>query len=107
MHEPGYLCYQCHVRLSQPALTTQLRDYFATHRVYQTTGLDSAGATMSDTDGASKSIQVEIIQGRKEELYWAKVPDKVRATALLKIYQMGGEEKGVNPGHDKKRRRKR
>ncbi|KAF9516821.1 hypothetical protein BS47DRAFT_607885 [Hydnum rufescens UP504] len=97
----------CHVRLSQPALTTQLRDYFATHRVYQATGLDGAGVTISDADSGSKSIQVEIIQGRKEELYWAKVPDKVRATALLKIYQMAGEEKGVNPGHDKKRRRKR
>ena len=70
----------------------------------QASGLDSAGVTISDNDGSSKPITVEIIQGRKEELYWERVPDKVRAAAVLKTYQGAVEEE--KPVRDKKRRRK-
>lgn len=47
----------------------------------QSRGLDDIGKT----PGASqKAIAMEIIEGKKEEVYWEKVPEKVRRQAVEK-----------------------
>ena len=55
---------------------TQLIEYFGcdTRRKAQAHGLDATGQTPVQND---QSIVMERMQGKKEELYWEKVPEKV------------------------------
>ena len=56
---------------------TQLIEYFGcdTRRKGQAHGLDTTGRTPVQNDS---SIVMGRIQGKKEELYWEKIPEKVR-----------------------------
>jgi hypothetical protein len=42
-----------------------------------------------------RPIELELVQGTKEEVYWAKVPEKVRRMAKEKTRR---EEDGIGPG---------
>jgi xRRM domain len=53
-------------------------EHFATHGIVQSDGLDEAGTHTS----ADKTVAVEMIIGKKEEIYWEKVPAKVREQAV-------------------------
>ncbi|KAI0787136.1 hypothetical protein BC629DRAFT_1582279 [Irpex lacteus] len=57
----------CYLRLATPKYTTQLVAHFSDNPVVQTTGLD-------DT----------VVDGTREELYWLKVPEKIRRQAVEK-----------------------
>jgi hypothetical protein len=57
--------------------------YFTTHLTTQERGLDDKG-TIVDNESGSKPITVELVQGKREELYWDKVPEKVRKQAVHK-----------------------
>ena len=46
----------------------------------QTEGLDGAGSPGSDC--ARRPLAVEAVGGEREELYWGKVPEKVRRQAV-------------------------
>ena len=55
-------------------------DHYSTHRVRQVDGLDKSGSP----GASSGAIEVELVQGKREEMYWEKVPEKVRRQALEK-----------------------
>lgn len=71
----------CYLRLASPEHGRVLVDRFSSQPVVQSHGLDDMGKT----PGASqKAIAMEIIEGKKEEVYWEKVPEKVRRQAVEK-----------------------
>ena len=63
-----------------------------------------------------KPVIIEVVEGKKEEIYWQKVPDKVRRQAVEKaILALSGgtggdgdkEETEREDGRKRKKRRKR
>ncbi|TRM67452.1 hypothetical protein BD626DRAFT_478853 [Schizophyllum amplum] len=95
----------CHLRLTTPTHAERLHEYFTTRSVRQTSGLDDAG----EEEGGVGRLSTEIVLGRREEVYWEKVPAKVRAQAVAKamapsdIGKLEGEADAARP----KKRRKR
>ncbi|KAH7887426.1 hypothetical protein F5I97DRAFT_1935569 [Phlebopus sp. FC_14] len=69
-----------YLRLATPQHTDTLTTYFTQQSIVQTHGLDGTGTRSAD----GKHISLEIIQGKKEELYWENVPEKVRRQAVDK-----------------------
>ncbi|KAL4081447.1 hypothetical protein V8B97DRAFT_27979 [Scleroderma yunnanense] len=74
----------CHLRLASPRHSTTLMDHFIQHPIVQSNGLDDTGRTPEKDE---KEIKMEVIQGKKEELYWEKIPEKVRRQAVEKAIQ--------------------
>lgn len=66
----------------------------------------------------AKAIAVELVQGRREEVYWDRVPEKVRRQAVMKALGVDGGggggsgpaaqdgRDGVEGGGKRKRRRR-
>ena len=75
------LLNQCYLRLASPHHTSILMGHFTSHPTAQTRGLDDVGTSPVGTHAA---LVIEIVQGKKEELYWEKVPEKVRRQAVQK-----------------------
>ncbi|KAI0092126.1 hypothetical protein BDY19DRAFT_884425 [Irpex rosettiformis] len=71
----------CYLRLATPKHTERLVTRFHNSPVIQTTGLDDTGSSQF-TGG--KAITVEIVEGTREELYWLKIPEKLRRQAVEK-----------------------
>ena len=62
--------------------------YLSDNPCSQSSGLDNSGSgNLQFTEkGGICRIGAILIQGTKEEVYWEKVPEKVRKQALLKAY---------------------
>ena len=73
---------QCHLRLATPKHAQVLVGYFRDHKHTQSQGLDDIGAL---TDAELGSITTELVVGKREELYWQKVPEKIRKQAVQKV----------------------
>jgi hypothetical protein len=87
-----------------------LVDYFDVQAIAQASGLDVG--MRQDESGKSEAISVELVQGKKEEVYWEKVPEKVRKQAVLKALAfaapaIGRDEPEVTETESRKRKRRR
>lgn len=92
-------------------------DYFSSHCVAQLSGLDSSGSESSDV----RPIMAEIVLGKREEVYWDKIPEKLRRQAVEKTLRAmhgpqyvgsssgggGGEALQEGDGGGRKKRRKK
>ncbi|KAF8324567.1 uncharacterized protein EI90DRAFT_3000472 [Cantharellus anzutake] len=102
----------CYLRLSDSSYSSMIQSYFASNLVYQSSGTDSAGnKATADTPSSRKLIQAEIVSGRKERIYWEKVPEKLRMSAIRKANTaaekpLGGAE-GANGQNDPKSRKRK
>ena len=76
---------QCHLRLATPKDAQVLVSYFRDHKRTQSQGLDDIGAP---TDTERGSITTELVVGKREELYWQKVPEKIRKQAVQKVLDL-------------------
>ncbi|KAI0340845.1 hypothetical protein BDW22DRAFT_1378284 [Trametopsis cervina] len=74
----------CYLRLATPAHATQLVAHFTASPTAQSKGLDDSG---SPPAAGTKSITIELVEGTREELYWLKVPEKLRRQAVEKAVQ--------------------
>lgn len=99
----------CYLRFLSATKAATFHRVFSDIHVYHISGLDEIGS-LDKTAGCATPIQVEYVQSKKEEIYWQKVPEKVRRQAVLKAVQ-GGEgssarrdDEGERPA---KRRKKR
>lgn len=70
------------MRVANEGYAEALVNHFITNPVKQAGGLDAAG-----TPTSTNAITMELVQGVKEELYWNKVPEKVRNQAVQKALQ--------------------
>lgn len=58
-------------------------------------------------------IDVEVVRGKREAVYWEKVPEKVRRGAVAKVVGAVGEsgnvgvERGIEEDSRQRKRRKR
>ncbi|KAF8076854.1 hypothetical protein FPV67DRAFT_1715344 [Lyophyllum atratum] len=105
------LPFQCHLRLATPKHAQLLVDHFVRHPTSHARGLDEVGVP---ADGKSPPVVMELVTGRREELYWEKVPEKVRRQAVQKaIASMQTSPSGkildgdVNGGETRKRKRRK
>lgn len=90
---------QCYLRLASPEHGRVLVDRFSSHPVVQSHGLDDIGKT---PEASQKAIATEIIEGKKEEVYWEKVPEKVRRQAVEKAVKAlnGKQSSSVHTAHE-------
>ncbi|KDQ15495.1 hypothetical protein BOTBODRAFT_187311 [Botryobasidium botryosum FD-172 SS1] len=101
----------CHLRLSTPAHATRLWSYLDSRPIIQASALDGEGRVAS---GDERPIIAEIVDGKREELYWERVPEKVRRESVLKARIGAGGHDAGGAGNEpeggsgpRKRRRKR
>ena len=96
---------KCFLRIRSPKEASALVEHFRTHLLAQSTGLDADGVAPS---GPKKPIVIELVEGKKEELYWEKVPEKTRRQAVQNALKLSGEPDAQteNPSQPSKRRRK-
>ncbi|KAG9016108.1 hypothetical protein FRB93_011582 [Tulasnella sp. JGI-2019a] len=93
----------CHIRIASSSFAPTLTKFFSAQRLVQTGALDDQGAS----DGSGQPIQVEIVEGRREEIYWEKVPEKTRLAAMVLAEQSsGGGVEDVSAQHESKKRKK-
>lgn len=100
----------CHIRLAAPRYTKQLVHFFSENPTVQAEGLDGAGTRR--VDEKQKAIAVERVSGEREELYWGKVPEKVRRQAVEKAVRgsaqgLGGADQQKQEAGEPKRKRRR
>ncbi|OSC97934.1 hypothetical protein PYCCODRAFT_1418603 [Trametes coccinea BRFM310] len=91
----------CHLRLSAPSHAQALVSAFGSHPIVQRQGLDDTGARLPDDcpeDERATAISVEVVQGTREELYWSKVPEKVRREAVRKAIAQTSSQGGDGTG---------
>ncbi|KAJ4476649.1 hypothetical protein J3R30DRAFT_316025 [Lentinula aciculospora] len=76
----------CYLRFSSPFQANAIQLYFANHRIVQRTALDDRVETHLEAERSQQvgHIKVEVVQGRREEIYWEKVPMKVKQEAVRK-----------------------
>jgi hypothetical protein len=67
-------------------------DYFSSHYIIQSNGLDDLGSEVVsrevDSASTSKPILPETVLGKREEIYWEKVPEKTRKQAVAKTLKV-------------------
>ena len=120
-HQQLIRSQQCHLRLAHPSHTDRLVRHFTDNPTVQSIGLDGDGVPASNngSGGGQKPIVLEAVTGEREELYWAKVPEKVRRQAVEKAVLGGtvataktaagdgGGDGGGDEGEGPKRKRRR
>lgn len=106
----------CYLRVSTPAHARLISQHFTQNPTVQDRGLDDSGTSISSMNSGMKPIIIEVVEGKREEVYWQKVPDKVRRQAVEKaILALSGgpggdggkEETEGEEGRKRKKRRKR
>ncbi|KDR84172.1 hypothetical protein GALMADRAFT_55704 [Galerina marginata CBS 339.88] len=104
----------CHVRFSSQPHATHFIDHFVAHPTTQASGLDGVGTQLSTSEvkhTKGETISPELVLGKREEVYWEKVPQKVRKQAVekaLKTMHEGAEKESGGMGNEAvSKRRKR
>lgn len=84
----------CHLRLTHPSIARALSTYLGSHNLVQATGEDTVGTPIASSSKPTMSIGdadmtrplvAELVQGRAEEIYWSKIPEKIRNAAIVKL----------------------
>jgi len=96
---------KCILRIRSPKEASTLVEHFNDHLLAQSTGLDTEGTIPSHP---MKSIFVELVEGRKEELYWEKVPEKARRQAVHNAIRLSNDANALteSPSPPRKRRKR-
>ena len=84
----------CHLRLSTPMHTDALVSHFE-DSIIQAYGLDDKGTCVGGSSVA-KPIVLEKVLGRREEVYWERVPEKVREQAVRKAIALAGVDANMD-----------
>ncbi|KAH8106498.1 hypothetical protein DFH11DRAFT_1639925 [Phellopilus nigrolimitatus] len=101
----------CLLRLTAPQHARALVAHFSDRKITQASALDSEGAPPA----GDTSIEIVLVQGKKEEVYWEKVPEKIRKQAVAKAQGVfedaavrNGDQGagGADAGGKKRKRRK-
>jgi len=92
----------CYLRLASPHHTQLLIEHFTSVSISQDRGLDDTGTK----NNANQRISMEIVQGKREELYWDKVPEKVRKQAVQRAVGAQQSESRTEVGGPKRKKRK-
>ena len=97
--------------MSNTEHTEAIIKHFSQDKFVQNGALDNVGQSLA-SHPKLKPLEVESIRGKKEEMYWDKVPEKIRMQALVKARESSGGkhdtalETELNEGKRKSKRRK-
>ncbi|KAF9651930.1 hypothetical protein BDM02DRAFT_3110066 [Thelephora ganbajun] len=95
----------CFLRIRSPKEASTLVEHFRINLLAQSAGLDADGVV---PPAPTKHIVMELVEGKKEELYWEKVPEKARRQAIQNALGLSGDTDTPPGTHSlpSKRRRK-
>ncbi|KAF7364029.1 RRM-3 domain-containing protein [Mycena sanguinolenta] len=79
----------CYLRLTTAVHAKKLVEHFTQNRTIHASGLDDSGSR-SDGKGSAKPVDAELVLGKREEVYWEKVPQKVCLQAVQKALGLVG-----------------
>ena len=84
--------------------------FFSERRITQKNALDGEG--VSAIPNSNSPVEVELVQGKKAELYWEKVPEKIRKAAIAKsqpnvVHDTPTQGKGAIDSSSRKRKRRK
>ncbi|KAJ6501899.1 hypothetical protein C8R45DRAFT_604505 [Mycena sanguinolenta] len=98
----------CYLRLTTAVHAKNLVEHFTQNPTVQASGLDDSGSR-SDGKGSAKPVDAELVLGKREEVYWEKVPQKVCQQAVQKALGLVGApaENEVGSGEGRRQRKKR
>jgi hypothetical protein len=85
-----------------------LVEHFTQNPTLHASGLDDSGCP-SHGKGVEKPVDAELVLGKREEVYWEKVPEKVCLQAVQKALGLVGAsaENYAGGGEGGRRQRKR
>jgi hypothetical protein len=98
----GLTPVQCYIRVAEPNAALALDTCFSETALVQVHAGDDQG---SPSVPDMKAITLERVLGRKEELYWEKVPEKVRRAAVDRA-RGGSVDMGMKETRVRSRKRK-
>ncbi|THU99683.1 hypothetical protein K435DRAFT_855429 [Dendrothele bispora CBS 962.96] len=89
----------CYLRLTTSSHAQHLVSYFSdSDRIVQRDGLDDVGTSTRPESQQNKvkvkgrePIKAQLVLGRPEEVYWEKVPEKVRLEAVRRSRELAGD----------------
>jgi hypothetical protein len=96
----------CYLRLSTPAHTDALVLHFTKQRLIQVNGMDGRGAAI-DSLSTAKPMVLEKVLGRREEVYWERVPEKVRRQAVQKMIALTEDGRPYDSGVESQRKKRK
>jgi hypothetical protein len=76
------------VRVTGPEHAHALHSHFTESEIAHLGATDDRGGP--PTAGESKPISVQLVDGTPEELYWEKVPEKIRREAVKRLRVAAG-----------------
>ena len=95
---------KCFLRIRSPREASALVEHFNAHLLAQSTGLDADGVVPS---AQTRPIVMELIEGKKEELYWEKVPERARRQAIQNALRLSGNGDALTETLSPPRKRRR
>lgn len=96
----------CYLRLSTPAHTDALVLHFTKQQLTQVRGLDDNGMAIHSSSTA-KPIVLEKVLDKREEVYWERVPEKVRRQAVQKMIALAKDERPCDSGAESQRKKRK
>lgn len=75
---------QCYLRFQTSLHAKCFVEHIISSKVKQASGLDDTGLCPSPGDEA---IEAELVQGKREEIYWEKIPEKIRRQAVVRALE--------------------
>ncbi|KAJ7355840.1 hypothetical protein DFH08DRAFT_1076830 [Mycena albidolilacea] len=98
----------CYLRLTTAAHAKNLVEHFAQNLTIHAGGLDDSGSNRLTGEGV-KPVDAELVLGKREEVYWEKVPQKVCLQAVQKALGLESAPVENEPvsGEGRQRQRKK
>ena len=96
----------CYLRLSTPAHTDALVLHFTEQQLIQAYGLDDRGMAIGSSLTA-KPIVLEKVLDKREEVYWERVPEKVRRQAVQNMIALAEDERPCDSGAESQRKKRK
>ncbi|KAJ7137927.1 hypothetical protein C8R44DRAFT_607639 [Mycena epipterygia] len=97
----------CYLRLTTPPHAKSFVDHFVRNQILHASGLDDSGCPASSGQGNGKHVEAELVLGKREEVYWEKVPEKVCQQAVQKALGLGAALLAEDDAGGEGRRRQR
>ncbi|KAJ7772916.1 hypothetical protein DFH07DRAFT_733392 [Mycena maculata] len=99
----------CYLRLTTAAHAKSFVDHFGRNKTVHANGLDDSGRPLNE-EGAERAVDAELVVGKREEVYWEKVPEKVCLQAVQRALGLEGAlpvEENAGSGEGRRRQRKK
>ncbi|KAJ7481048.1 hypothetical protein B0H11DRAFT_1231407 [Mycena galericulata] len=96
----------CYIRLTTPSHSKGFVDHFTQNHIVHANGLDDFGCPSVGQN--AKPVEAELVLGKREEVYWEKVPEKVCLQAVQKALGLSDvQEENMVEGRRRQRKKQK